>query len=323
MDVPLLSIIIPTHNRKETLARGLDSLGNQTYPVSDFEVIVVDDGSEEEICGDLHSRRYPFVLRCVRQPNSGATVARNHGAEISHGELLVFMDDDIVLLPETLQTVIEDLAAHQRSVVLATLRLPLEISHRSLFGRFVAQGMAVHHSQGEIPFQECMTGLLAVRRLDFFDLGMFHDPTGGWPNWDDVDFGYRATQAGFKCRRNPLAVAEHWDYAASDLSAACQRSYRAGLSASKLLKRYPVLKDYLPMFWDKGPIDWRQDPPLLILRKWVRRVLSARFSLLLMERIAYLLERSWAPSTLLFPLYRWIIGGYIFRGYQDGLKELV
>lgn len=42
-----------------------------------------------------------------------------------------------------------------------------------------------------------MTGLIAIKKSDFFGLGMFQDPTGGWPNWDDVDFGYRAVKVGF------------------------------------------------------------------------------------------------------------------------------
>ena len=97
-----VSVVIPTFNRPKKISKTLDALKQQTYPSNQFEVIVVDDGSEVQL--DIFADRDdPFFLHCLRQKNSGATVARNFGASKSRGEFLVFMDDDIHLLPDTLE----------------------------------------------------------------------------------------------------------------------------------------------------------------------------------------------------------------------------
>ncbi len=322
MDDPSVSIIIPTYNRHEILFRSLAGLKQQTYPPRQFEVIVVDDGSRESVCEALSPDEYPFTLRCIRQANQGATVARNHGAEQSVGEYLVFMDDDIVLQSNALQTLIEELRRRPKTIVLAALQLPSSFLATSPFAAYVAQSASENRGGKTIPFQGCMTGALAIRRSGFFELGMFQDPTGGWPNWDDVDFGYRATQAGYQCWRSANAIAEHWDYAGADLSVACQRSYRAALSAPKLFQTHPAIRDALPMFYDKTPVVWGQDSPKVIIRKSARRVASFRASSWVMVQIVRILEMRYPSIKLLYPLYRWIIGGCIFRGYRAGLKRL-
>jgi hypothetical protein len=76
------------------------------------------------------------------------------------------------------------------------------------------------------------------------------------------------------------------------------------------------------MFRDKGPIAWREDPPALILRKLARQVISSRPAMWAMEHAVPFLERHAPGSQLLVLLYRWIISGYIYRGYRDGLREL-
>jgi hypothetical protein len=167
-----------------------------------------------------------------------------------------------------------------------------------------------------------MTGLLCVWRKDFLDLGMFQDPTGGWPNWDDVDFGYRAHQAGYQLERVYSAVAEHWDYALADWRKACQRWQKAGYSGARLFERYPALVNHIPMFCDKGPIAWKEDSLGLILRKLARQATSSRLVMWMMESLVPILEHLAPTANGLRLLYRWIISGYIYRGYRAGLHEL-
>lgn len=320
---PLISVIVPTFNRKASLLRTLESLVQQGYPVERLEVIVVDDGGDDGT-ETVAQRSFPFPLHYVRQENQGAAAARNQGARQSHGALLIFVDDDIRLLPHT----VERLAAHadiEKTILLGTLTTPTEILASSPFARLVGSTRPAESGNSEfqqVPFQNCMTGLLGVRREDFFALGMFQDPTGGWPNWDDVEFGYRAHQAGYRLLRVDGAVAEHWDYALSSLSHTCQRLERAAFSGATLLRRYPTLGDHLPMFADKGPIAWRQDPPGLICRKLVRQIASSAPVMGVMKQLARVLERRAPENTALRLLYRWIGSGYIYRGYRRGVREI-
>jgi glycosyltransferase involved in cell wall biosynthesis len=90
------SIIIPTYNRKDNLVRILESLKDQTASPGDFEVIVVDDGSTDDSSA-VAGLAFPFSLRYLRQANLGSAAARNAGAELASGDLLIFLDDDMIV----------------------------------------------------------------------------------------------------------------------------------------------------------------------------------------------------------------------------------
>lgn len=88
------SIIIPAYNEKDVLEDCIESLGMQT--LTDFEVVVVDDGSRDgtlEILKNLERSLPNF--RFIRQSHLGAGAARNAGAKLSKGEILVFVDADM------------------------------------------------------------------------------------------------------------------------------------------------------------------------------------------------------------------------------------
>jgi glycosyltransferase involved in cell wall biosynthesis len=316
-DLCKLSVIIPTFQRPETLLRALYSLSEQTIQPDVYEVIVVDDGSDYDP-SLVTAYSFPFKWQYHRQENHGATAARNNGVANSRGNILVFMDDDITAGPATLEALVESCLEQTQTIILGSLRPKALVD--SPFFRF---STAIEPEQaGEVNFTHCKTGLLALKKVDFFRLGMLQDPTGGWPNWDDVDFGYRAYLAGFRFFRNEAAVAEHWDYAQTDLKTACCRWQRAGQSAVYLFMHHPGLEAHIPMFRDKTPIDWQQDNVRLVARKLARRVSSTKGMLFLQESMASFFEKVWPQPWLLRPLYRWVQGGYVARGYREGLKKL-
>jgi GT2 family glycosyltransferase len=187
--------------------------------------------------------------------------------------------------------------------------------------------MAAHtlvaRDEVEFHFIDCNTELLACKRGDFFDIGMFQDPTGGhgWPNWDDVDFGYRAHLKGFRLFGTSRAIAEHWDHSISDRTMACQRFYRAGRSAVLLFKRHPALQTLIPMLNDKTPPVWGQDPPLLIARKLARRLVSSPLVLGSALKLANILERHYPSPVVLRRLYYLLHGANLHLGYREGLRE--
>jgi glycosyltransferase involved in cell wall biosynthesis len=85
-----ISVIIPVYNGAAFIARAVDSALAQDF--SDFEVIVVDDGSTDAT--GLILRKYVNKIRVLRQDNHGPSVARNTGAAIARGEYLAFLDAD-------------------------------------------------------------------------------------------------------------------------------------------------------------------------------------------------------------------------------------
>ncbi|MCA1627003.1 MAG: glycosyltransferase, partial [Acidobacteria bacterium] len=94
-DTPHISVIIPTHNRRDSLRRLLDALCAQTYPLRRVEVIVVADGCKDDTAEMVRGYHAPFALHVIEQPGLGAATARNEGAARAMGRRLVFLDDDI------------------------------------------------------------------------------------------------------------------------------------------------------------------------------------------------------------------------------------
>lgn len=318
------SVVIPTYNRIDSLRRLLESLDRQTMAPDKYEVIVVDDGSNYDL-NEITRIQVRFPLTCLRQMNQGATVARNYGAQQTKGQILVFIDDDISVSEKTLEALVD--TCNQDLKVVAVGKLIA--CNTNLVSTFTMLAIEEENKRGNINLQSnetisfaaCNTQLLAVKRSDFFSLGMLQDPTGGWPNWDDVDFGYRSHLAGFQLVRVADAVGEHWDYSLSRLENATRRWFRASKSAVRLFHRYPDLRLFIPMFTDMTPIDWRKDPHRLMVRKFLRKLLSSRIIVSMMERMASLLEKYYPTHSLLRPLYRWIEGAYKYQGYRQGLRE--
>jgi glycosyltransferase involved in cell wall biosynthesis len=318
-----ISIVIPTYNRYEQLRNTLAAIARQTFPLEALEVIVVDDGSVDNT-HDIQQIEFPFRLVYIVESNNGATCARNTGAQRSNGEVLVFMDDDIELLPDCLTILVRQHTLYSKAIVLGTLLpAPKNGADDAVCGRAKSAGQMPDTDENiPVPFSECFTGLLSIRSSDFFCLGMFQDPSGGWPNWDDVDFGYRAHLAGYRILRNRNALAIHHDYTVGNISGAARRWYRASQSAVRLFQKFPEIRSCIPMYRDKTPIDWSTDSPRLIARKLARKAASSWPVLHGMERVARLLEERFPSTFLLRPLYRWISGGYMYQGYNEALKEL-
>ena len=87
------SIIVATHNDWASLKQFLSSLAQQTIP-SSFDVIVVDDGSNDTAPEFISTWKTQFPLTIIRQPHAGISAARNRGTQSSRGSVLVFADAD-------------------------------------------------------------------------------------------------------------------------------------------------------------------------------------------------------------------------------------
>ena len=89
------SIVIPTYNRPQRLAKCLSSLIDLDYPHEDFEVVIIDDGSPQSLEPVINKfRQTKLNLTYLKQKNAGPATARNQGASIAQYSHLVFTDDD-------------------------------------------------------------------------------------------------------------------------------------------------------------------------------------------------------------------------------------
>jgi glycosyltransferase involved in cell wall biosynthesis len=118
-----ITVVITCYNRCEQLCFALTSFSIQTYPMDQFEIIVVDDGSTDGTVSDLESQSWPFPLKVIRnETNFGISHARNIGIENAEGTIVVFSDSDMIVPPHYLE---QHWKAHQgaeKRVVCAPFR---------------------------------------------------------------------------------------------------------------------------------------------------------------------------------------------------------
>lgn len=97
---PQFSIILPTHNRSRLLKRAVESALNQSF--KDFELIIVDDGCDDNTFEYLHSLSHHRIRIIRHRSPQGVSAARNSGIHIATGSFVAFLDDDDELLPQFL-----------------------------------------------------------------------------------------------------------------------------------------------------------------------------------------------------------------------------
>ncbi len=105
MSTNLISIIIPTYNRSESLPLAVKSVQDQTR--DNWELIIIDDGSgdstQEVLKGYLNDDRIKYYF----QENQGVSVARNSGAKLATGDYLIFLDSDDIFFPDLIKNIYE------------------------------------------------------------------------------------------------------------------------------------------------------------------------------------------------------------------------
>ena len=317
-----VSVIIPTFNRIDYLGELLASLAKQSYPTELYEVIVVDDGSTDGT-RDIATATFPFTLRYFWQTNQGDAAARNLGVQHSQADILVFLDDDILVESNYLPALLKAHEGFRKRIVVGTEHLWLnDTNPLDLNSSILEIPPGNEDNLVAIPFADICSNNMSVRREAYFEIGMMQ--TLDFPGssiWCDVDFAYRAYQKNFEFLQSTLAICYHRDYVAQNLENSKKRMQKVAYRAVVLFQKYPDLLPHLPMFDDKTPIAWGKDKPALITRKLARHIASSYLALWGMEWLVDNLKKYYPSSGLLSPLYRWIVGGYIFQGFREGLRD--
>src|SRR5437868_1774327 len=101
---PPISVILPVHNREDTLGRAIQSVLDQTF--HDFELIIVDDGSRDASGAVVKSFDDPRIRFIQLAENRGGNVARNEGLKAARAPLIAFLDSDDMYLPQKLERVV-------------------------------------------------------------------------------------------------------------------------------------------------------------------------------------------------------------------------
>jgi glycosyltransferase involved in cell wall biosynthesis len=201
------SIIVPVFNRPDEVDELLESLVNQEE--KDFEVIIVEDGSQipcEDVC-----RKYAdqLTLRYFMKPNSGPGQSRNYGAERAKGEYLLILDSDVVLPNGYLKAVSDELDREPADAFGGPDRAhdsftdtQKAISY-SMTSFFTTGGIRGGKKKLDKFYPRSFN--MGIRRDVYMELGGFSKMRFG----EDIDFSIRIFKAGKRCRLFPEAWVWH------------------------------------------------------------------------------------------------------------------
>ena len=234
------------------------ALRDQTSAADDFEVVVVADGCQDETVAKIRNQHWPFRLRILEQPASGAATARNRGAEHASGDVLLFLDDDVEPDPDLLRAHLALHAEHEAVVGLGSLR-PV-IPQDSFFGVALRgwweeMSAPIRELGHRYSCFDLLSGHFSIRRQDFKALGGF-DSTLRCR--EDYELGYRVSAAGLTFRLVTGAGARHHE--TSNLAKVIRRKLDEGIADVGLCERHPALADALPL--RRKPIGSRLTPLL-------------------------------------------------------------
>jgi len=325
-----VSVIVPTFNRPEALAATLAALSDLKFPPEDHEIIVVDDAPDAEsrdvveAAGAVGSA----TVRYAPQPNSGVATARNHGARLARGEVLLFLDDDMIVEPGHIQ---QHLAAHgsqPNSLVnghwefAPSVRASLETTPFGQFRmgveRWVKKGIEKEPLElGRLAPSAVTACNLSIERERFWELGGFDEsfPLAGF---EDQEFSYRAGLAGLKFVYDPEIRLLHNDNRLT-LKQFCLRQERGAQTAVYMASKHRGAFGDGPMIVENGPVLPR-DSPRLVVKKILKAALSRRPILTAGHAGLRLLERVAPQSRLVCRAYWGMCGLYIFKGVRKGFE---
>ena len=246
------SFIVPVFNRPDEVGELLESLCSQT--VKDFEVIIVEDGSQKT-CKDVCDKYAGILdLHYYYKENSGPGQSRNYGAERAKGEWLIVLDSDVVLPTGYLTHVDDSLrpelsawggpdAAHD-----SFTDTQKAISY-SMTSFFTTGGIRGGKKKLDKFFPRSFN--MGIRRDVYLQLGGFSKMRFG----EDIDFSYRIVEAGYQTALLPDAWV--WHKRRTDFRKFFRQVYNSGIARINLSKRHPgtlKLVHLLPTVFTVGVI---------------------------------------------------------------------
>ncbi len=276
-----ISVVIPTYNRKPILTKCLQALEQQQVPAEldngGYEVVVVDDGSTDGTVAWLQTEadQYPHV-RLFEQAHKGAAAARNLGVEQAQGEIIIFIDSDLVVT-ETF------LAAHLEGLRRGKRKLKSD--------RLFTYGRVINTANFEDPTSEPFkvtdfsaayfaTGNVAIARKWLLEAGLF-DTGFQLYGWEDLELGVRLKKLGLTLIKCPDAVGYHWHppFSLAQIPKLIDQEIQRGKMGVIFYKKHPT--------WEVR---------MMIQMTWLHRLLWGILSL-----------GGWLNEKRLKPLLGWLI----------------
>ncbi len=317
----IVSVVIPTYNRGEALGPMLDRLLiSDREGLGEVEITVVDDGSPVPAAPIVSARKVPpgFRLKCVRQENAGPAAARNHGFAVSTGDIVIFIDDDILVPPELVRRHVE---AHElnRGAVIFGGCVPPDGADNDM-SRLLE---SLYGSRPDRPRFERVSiiasGQLSVERKGFAD-GVYASQLRT-PAAEEFELAARLRQQGIPAVCATQIEATHDQrFGISDV---CDQQYKHGIGCAEAVSKLPsqmIMDELAKIAAANGPIR-PNDLLATKCKKMTKAILAippVRQNLVFLCRLTGRIVPSFRLNAQLLWL---VIGVFFFAGYREGLRR--
>lgn len=242
---PDISIVIATYCRAETLVRTLRHLAEQDLDPARFEVIVVDDASPDNTPDVVESLapELPFELTFFRnEQNRGPGFTQNRGIQAARAATLMIMTDDVFMTPTAVRMHLEFHREHPEleAAALGKVLQSPELNQSALMRKWDPFRFWVLERCSELPFYMFWACNVSCKRDFMREHGMFREHRGraGAVAFEDLEVGYRLSQAGMKLHYLPDAMAYH--YHIYTLEQAIDRWYMRGMNYEEFRQHVPA-----------------------------------------------------------------------------------
>lgn len=267
--LPAVTVVTPVYNRLELLERTLAGLTTQTYPAELVEVVVSNDGSEEDLEPVLSRYQDQLTIRRVDRERQGfgAGAARNLGAAHARGDVLVFIDSDCLPHPELVATYV---GWHQRADNLVVMGPRLGVDTTKIDPSTIKADSILpwfdpdHHpspvlerrlelarrtlglQRGDQAYRAVVSSNFSMLRLTFSESGGFSEDFRRWGG-EDIELGWRLYQAG-----NFLV----WEPEAQVLHQTQAEKTQEGWRLEDWAKNHPLMATKMPHRFYRRPQRW-------------------------------------------------------------------
>ena len=239
MTMPVISVVIPSHNRAASLMRLLEALEKQDLDPARFEVIVAMDAPVDDTPARVSARVWPMTVTAFVPEGRGASNARNAGAARARAARLLFLDDDVEPGPGCLSAHLRAAAAHPGAVVMA--EYAPKVAATGWFYDDVRRYWRDHFAEAQTPghrfsHYDLCSGNFSLDKATFDRVAGF-DPVIKCR--EDYELGYRLMQAVVPFAFAPDAHA--WHYDGSTPARGLARSRAEGVGDVQIARKHPEL----------------------------------------------------------------------------------
>jgi GT2 family glycosyltransferase len=313
---PSVSVLIPTHQRREALRAALESLAQQSVAAENYEVVVSTDACSDGTAEMIDGLEVPYELRRVFPQGRGRSAAVNAALTAARGEVAIVLDDDMRVVPEFVERHRSHHPAGSRRCVLGAV--PVELDPGSTHAaRYVKAKFDLHLSRLPDPAHLALprsfyTGNASLRADVLREVGGFDESFGIYGN-EDVELSLRLRKAGVELGYDPEALA--WQEYGKDLGGLQRDTLAKGRTTVLLARGHPEFFGDLRLADpDDGSRPWLALRAVLL---WLTR--RAAGTAAVVFALASMLERAGAWRFPLF--YRPVLDYAFWVGVDAALHE--